>query len=104
MTLTAEDLYRTLTEEIDRAVRAHNIYAVPAAAEAARMQGGQTHSGLSERWRYEYVDPDGALVRLHCRWYDQSKPFSNAPDMHNMSVELTAADGSAKSHNGSYEE
>lgn len=100
---SALDLYRDLVKIIDRATAEKNIYAVPAAAEAAAMTGGQTHKGLSERWSYSYTDRFGQTVELHCRWYDQSQAFSAAPDMHRMSVELKTGE-SVLSHSAEYEE
>ncbi len=99
----APDLYNDLVRVIDRAAAEKNIYAVPAAAEAAAMTGGQTHKGLSERWSYSFTDTLGQTVELHCRWYDQSQAFSPAPDMHRMSVVLKTG-GNELSHSGEYEE
>jgi len=97
------DLYHDLVRVIDRAAAEKNIYAVPAAAEAAAMAGGQTHKGLSERWTYSYTDKPGQTLELHCRWYDQSQAFSPAPDMHRMSVALKTGE-SEFSHSAEYEE
>lgn len=101
--LTAEELYAQLVDAIDEALRAKNIYAVPAAAEAAGMTGGQTHKGFSERWEYSHRDEPGRTVLLNCRWYDQSKPFSIQPDKHIMSVELRGPN-LMKAYSGTYEE
>ena len=101
--LTALELYHQLVNVIDRAKAEKNIYAVPAAAEAAGMAGGQTHKGFSERWTYTYTDSAGQTVELHCRWYDQSQAFAPAPDMHKMSVELRGAEH-LLSHSADYEE
>lgn len=101
--LATEELYAQLVNVIDEAVRAKDIYAVPAAAEAAGMIGGQTHKGFSERWEYSHRDQDGHTVLLHCRWYDQSKPFSIQADKHVMSVELCGPHV-MKAHSGTYEE
>lgn len=100
---TAFDIFQEIAKTIDRAKADKNIYAVPAAADAAGMSGGQTHKGLSERWSYTYTDAVGQTVDLHCRWYDQSQAFSPAPDMHKMSVELSGAEH-PMSHSAEYEE
>ena len=97
------ELYQNLVKVIDEAVRTKNIYAVPEAAEAAGMAGGETHKGFSERWEYSYEDDAGRSVVVHCRWYDQSQAFNIRPDKHVMSVELRGP-GPMQSHSGSYED
>lgn len=89
---TAFDLYNSLVAVIDRAYESKSIYDVPKAAEAAGMVGGEEpRGGFSQRWNYEFTDAAGQTVKIHCRWWDQSKSFSIQPDMHVMSVELVGS-------------
>ena len=43
---------------------------------------------MSQRWNYTYTDGSGAELLVHARWWDSSKPFSIAPDIHVMRAEL----------------
>lgn len=99
---SAADLYNDLLSVIKKAVVDNNIYAVPAAAQQAGMQGGETERGVSQRWDYTFTDSLGHSVMVHCRWYDQSKPFSIHPDKHIITVELTGPQ--PQRYTDSYEE
>ena len=99
----APDLYSYLVAVIDKAAADRNIYDVPKAAEQAGMEGGETARGLGQRWDYIFVDGSGQSVKLHCRWYDQSKAFSIQPDMHIMEIELVGGSTSLR-HSARYEE
>lgn len=74
---SAHDLYHRFVAIIDRAAADKKIYAVPEAAAAAGMKGSEEPRG--QRWDYAYSDPAGFTVRVHARWWDQSKPFSIQP-------------------------
>lgn len=67
---------------------AKDIYAVPAAAADAGLEGSEEQRGSGQRWKYSFSDAAGFTVRVHARWWDQSRAFSIQPDMHVMSVEL----------------
>ena len=84
--------YGHFVEVIDRAAANCDIYAVPAEAEAMGIDGAREARGLGERWEYRYDDGEGATVLVHARWWDQSKAFAPAPDMHVMSVTLTGTE------------
>ena len=101
--LSALELYHNMARVIDDAKANRNIYAVPEAAEAAGMSGGEVYRGLSQRWDYNYEDGTGQSVLVHARWWDQSKSFSTRPDMHVMSVDLKGGPAEM-SHSQSYEE
>ncbi|QLQ12849.1 MAG: hypothetical protein HZY74_05465 [Brevundimonas sp.] len=100
---TAADLYQQFVALIDEACASKDVYAVPKAAAAAGMEGGETPHGLSQRWDYTFVDLLGQTLLVHARWWDQSQAFSIRPDMHVMSVELKAGDTIAR-HKRRYEE
>lgn len=96
------ELYRCFVEIIDQAADAKNIYAVPQAAEAAGMIGGEEPRTMSQRWNYTYTDGSGIELHVHARWWDSSKPFSMQPDIHIMRVELKG-DAMPMSHERRYE-
>ena len=100
----ALDLYHKFVAIIDNAEADRNIYAVPEAAEAEGMNGGEVYRGMSQRWDYSYQDGTGQEVLVHARWWDQSKSFSIQPDKHVMSVELKSGGITMQSHTKSYEE
>jgi hypothetical protein len=102
MSETALDLYTRMVSVIDRAAADRNIYDVPKAAEQAGMDGGETERGFGQRWEYSLTDEAGHTVKVHCRWWDQSKAFSIRPDKHVMTVELSGPE--VRQHSASYEE
>ena len=85
---TSLELYSRFVEIIDQAADAENIYAVPEAAEAAGMIGGEEPRTMSQRWNYIYTDGSGVELHVHARWWDSSKPFSIQPDVHVMRADL----------------
>lgn len=85
---TSLELYSRFIEIIDQAADAENIYAVPEAAEAAGMIGGEEPRTMSQRWNYIYTDGSGVELHVHARWWDSSKPFSIQPDVHVMRADL----------------
>lgn len=85
---TSLELYQRFVEIIDQAADAENIYAVPEAAEAAGMLGGEEPRTMSQRWNYIYTDGSGVELHVHARWWDSSRPFSIQPDIHVMRAEL----------------
>ena len=97
------ELYAHMVSAINDALSESDIYAVPKAAEQAGMVGGETTRGLAQRWDYEASDPAGNSVQVHCRWYDQSKPFSIRPDKNIMTVTMNI-NGEKRSHTLSYED
>lgn len=97
------ELYAHMVSVINDAHSKSNIYAVPKAAEQAGMVGGETTRGMTQRWDYEASDATGNSVQVHCRWYDQSKPFSIQPDKNIMTVTMNI-NGEKQSHTMSYED
>lgn len=95
-------MYFRFVAIIDQAAEAENIYAVPEAAEAAGMVGGEEPRTMGQRWNFTYADGSGVELFVHARWWDSSKPFSIEPDIHVMRVELKGAT-SAMSHERRYE-
>lgn len=85
---TSLELYRRFVEIINQAADSKNIYAVPEAAEAAGMIGGEEPRKMSQRWHYTYADGSGSELLVQARWWDSSKPFSIQPDIHVMRAEL----------------
>ena len=96
------ELYRRFVEIIDQAADTKNIYAVPEAAEAVGMIGGEESRTMSQRWNYTYTDGSGIELHVHARWWDSSKPFSTQPDIHVMRAELKGND-MPMSHERRYE-
>lgn len=86
--ITSLELYYHFVAIIDHATADEDIYAVPKAAEVAGMVGGEEPQTMSQRWNYSYTDRSGIELHVHARWWDSSKPFSNAPDIHVMRAEL----------------
>jgi len=85
---TSLELYCHFVAIINQAADTKNIYAVPEAAEAAGMIGGEEPRTMSQRWNYTYADGSGSELHVHARWWDSSKPFSVEPDIHVMRAEL----------------
>lgn len=85
--ITPFELYHRFVTIIDQA-GAENIYAVPEAAEAAGMTGGEEPRTMGQRWNYSLTDGLGTEILVHARWFDSSKPFANGPDIHIMRVEF----------------
>lgn len=100
--VTAHELYSRFVVIIDQAAEAKNIHAVPEAAVAAGMTGGEEPRTMSQRWDYSYTDGSGVELLVHVRWWDSSKPFSIQPDIHVMRAELKGL-ASEMSHERRYE-
>jgi hypothetical protein len=96
------EMYFRFVAIIDQAAEAKNIYAVPEAAEAAGLAGGEEPGTMSQRWYYRYTDSSGIELLVHARWWDSSKPFSIQPDVHVMRAELKGI-ASEMSHERRYE-
>lgn len=86
--ITSLELYYRFVAIIDQATADKDIYAVPKAAEAIGMVGGEEPQTMSQRWNYHYTDGSGIELHVHARWWDSSKPFSIEPDIHVMRAEL----------------
>lgn len=86
--VTSLELYYRFVAIIDQATADKDIYAVPKAAEAIGMVGGEEPQAMSQRWNYNYTDGSGIELHVHARWWDSSKPFSIEPDIHVMRAEL----------------
>ncbi|WP_338240486.1 hypothetical protein [Aurantiacibacter hainanensis] len=99
---TSLELYRRFVEIIDEAADAKTIDAVPKAAEAVGMIGGEEPRAMSQRWNYIYTDESGFELHVHARWWDSSRPFSIQPDIHVMRAELKG-DAMPMSHERRYE-
>lgn len=99
---TPVELYLRFVSLIDQAAEDRHVHAVPKAAEAAGMRGGEEPCVMSQRWNYSYTDGSGVELLVHARWWDSSKPFSNGPDIHVMRAELKGL-ASEMSHERRYE-
>lgn len=100
---SALDLYIHFVSVIDAAASERNIFAIERAAVDAGIPGVAQPRGLGRRWDYHYVDEQGNALILHARYWDQSKAFSNLPDMHVMSAVLVEK-GTPRHHEKRYEE